>query len=99
MSITRIPKRRCPVVASHLSKALEVIRHENDDCLDLFGSERALYFGWIDVTLAKRAFLVIAYSVHALHAIRTQDVSTAKSENVLVHCQFIANWTHRHALE
>lgn len=57
------------------------------------------YFGWIDVTLAKRAFLVIAYSVHALHAIRTQDVSTAKRENVLVHCQFIANWTHRHALE
>ena len=57
------------------------------------------HFGWIDVTLAKRAFLVIAYSVHALHAIRTQDVSTAKSENVLVHCQFVANWTHRHALE
>lgn len=41
MSITSIPKRRCPVVASHLSKALKVIRHENDDCLDLFGSERA----------------------------------------------------------
>lgn len=57
------------------------------------------HFGWIDVTLTKRAFLVIAYSVHALHAIRTQDVSTAKRENVLVHCQFIANWTHRHALE
>lgn len=49
--------------------------------------------------LTKRAFLIISYPVHALHTITTQNMSASKSKNVFVHCQFITNWTHRHALE